>query len=37
MHREAVAPRPGWQKKLEDLGFDYYTLDGKAYWTEQAC
>jgi glutathionylspermidine synthase len=37
MRREAVAPRPGWQNKLEQLGFDYYVMDGKAYWTEQAC
>ena len=37
MRREAVTPRPGWQSKLDQLGFDYYVLDGKAYWTEQAC
>lgn len=37
MRRETIAPRPGWQAKVEQLGFDYYVLDGKAYWTEQAC
>ena len=37
MRREASTPRPGWQQKLEQLGFDYYMLEGKAYWTEQAC
>src|SRR5678816_2699482 len=37
MQREAVPPRPGWQGRLEQLGFDYYIMDGKAYWTEQAC
>ena len=37
MRREASTPRPGWQHKLEQLGFDYYNMDGKAYWTEQAC
>ena len=37
MHREKVSPRSGWQQRLEKLGFDFYTLDGKAYWTEQAC
>ena len=37
MRRESVTPRPGWQGKLEQLGFDYYVLDGKAYWTEHAC
>jgi glutathionylspermidine synthase len=36
MRREQLTPRPGWQKKVEELGFDFYTLDGKAYWTEQA-
>ncbi len=36
MRRDKVAPRPGWQDKVEKLGFDFYTLDGKAYWTEQA-
>jgi len=37
MRREASTPRPGWQQKLEELGFTYYMLEGKAYWTEQAC
>jgi len=37
MRRESVTPRFGWQQKLEQLGFDFYMLDGKAYWTEQAC
>ena len=37
MRRERVTPRPGWQQKVEELGFDFCTLDGKAYWTEQAC
>ena len=32
-----MTPRPGWQRKLDELGFDFYMLDGKAYWTEQAC
>lgn len=37
MRRESVTPRAGWQQKLEKLGFDFYVLDGKAYWTENAC
>ncbi|KAF0104949.1 MAG: putative glutathionylspermidine synthase [Rhodospirillaceae bacterium] len=37
MRRETITPRPGWQSKVEALGFDFYALDGKAYWTEQAC
>jgi len=36
MRRVAVNPRPGWQAKLEEIGFDFHTLDGKLYWTEQA-
>ena len=32
MRREAVTPRPGWQSKLEQLGFDYYVLEGKAVY-----
>ena len=31
MRREASTPRPGWQQKLEQLGFDYYMLEGKTY------
>src|SRR5262249_54906652 len=37
MRREAVAPRPGWQNKPDQLGFGYYILHGKAYGTGQAC
>ena len=37
MRREASVPRSGWQHRLEQIGFDFYNLEGKAYWTEQAC
>jgi glutathionylspermidine synthase len=37
MRRESVAPRAGWQQKLEEIGFDFYVLDGKTYWAENAC
>ncbi len=37
MKRENIQPRPGWQEKLEKIGFDYYLLDGKTYWLENAC
>ncbi|MFZ5781736.1 MAG: glutathionylspermidine synthase family protein [Pseudomonadota bacterium] len=37
MRRQALTPRPGWQRKLEELGFGYHVLEGKPYWTEQAC
>ncbi len=26
--------RRDWQKKLDDLGFHFYTMDGEAYWEE---
>ena len=28
--------RIGWQKKVEDLGFHFYTMDGETYWDESA-
>jgi glutathionylspermidine synthase len=37
MWREAITPRSDWRQKLDDLGFNFYMLEGKAYWTEQAC
>jgi glutathionylspermidine synthase len=36
LEREARAPRPDWQRKVEDLGFHFHTLDG-TYWDEAAC
>ncbi|MBI5091384.1 MAG: glutathionylspermidine synthase family protein [Candidatus Hydrogenedentes bacterium] len=35
MRRVQIAPRPDWEKKVEDLGFLYHSVDG-AYWTETA-
>jgi glutathionylspermidine synthase len=34
MKRTALAPRPDWQKKAEDLGFTFHTMHGQAYWDE---
>ena len=28
--------RRDWQKKLDDLGFHFYTMDGETYWDESA-
>src|SRR6516164_6581295 len=36
MKRERREPRPDWQKKVEDLGFYFHTMDG-VYWDERAC
>ena len=37
MRREKIQPRSGWQERLEKIGFDFYVLDGKTYWNENAC
>jgi glutathionylspermidine synthase len=37
MQRETLSPRPGWQAKVEALGLDFHTSDGRPYWWEAAC
>jgi glutathionylspermidine synthase len=34
MERIALTPRPGWQEKVEALGFHYHTIDAAPYWDE---
>ena len=36
MRREERVPRVDWQRKVEELGFNFHTLDG-VYWDERAC
>lgn len=36
MLREKIKPRPGWEKRLEDLGFTFHSMGG-VYWNESAC
>lgn len=36
MRREQRSPRPGWQAKVEALGFHFHSIDG-VYWDEGAC
>lgn len=36
MERLRLTPRPGWQAKVEALGFDFHTFDGETYWDESA-
>jgi glutathionylspermidine synthase len=36
MQRETLQPRDGWQKRLEEAGCEYHTIDGKPYWRETA-
>ncbi|HVH81889.1 MAG TPA: glutathionylspermidine synthase family protein, partial [Stellaceae bacterium] len=37
MRREVLTPRPDWPAKVEALGLDFHTTDGKPYWWEAAC
>lgn len=37
MQRETLTPRPGWEQKVEALGFDFHTTNGEPYWWEAAC
>jgi glutathionylspermidine synthase len=36
MIRQTHAPRSDWQQQVEQLGFDFHTLDGEIYWDESA-
>jgi glutathionylspermidine synthase len=36
MHRIALDPRPNWQKRVEEHGLHFHTLDGVPYWDESA-
>lgn len=42
MHREVIRPRENWQRKVEDIGFEWHTSTTDAgtplpYWDESAC
>jgi glutathionylspermidine synthase len=37
MERLTVEPRADWRARVEALGFDFHTIDGKTYWDETAC
>lgn len=36
MQRVRIAPRPDWRARAEAIGFRFHTIDGAAYWTEDA-
>jgi glutathionylspermidine synthase len=36
VRRIAIAERTGWRALAEELGFDFHTIDGQAYWDESA-
>ncbi|QIG65901.1 glutathionylspermidine synthase family protein [Ochrobactrum phage vB_OspM_OC] len=35
MERISFGERPDWQKKVEEIGFDFHTFDGERYWDER--
>jgi glutathionylspermidine synthase len=37
MQREACTEREGWRERVEQLGFDFHTIDGEVYWREDVC
>jgi glutathionylspermidine synthase len=37
MRRETLPPRLAWQARVEALGLDFHTTDGRPYWWEAAC
>ncbi|HEX6833088.1 MAG TPA: glutathionylspermidine synthase family protein [Rudaea sp.] len=37
MRREKSVPRADWPARLEELGFDFHTIDGEPYWREDVC
>jgi glutathionylspermidine synthase len=37
MQREKLVARADWPRKVEDLGFNFHTIDGEVYWDERAC
>jgi glutathionylspermidine synthase len=36
MQRGTIAPRTGWQQKVESLGLIWHSVDGQPYWDESA-
>lgn len=36
MQRIAAKPRSDWRARVEAIGFDFHTIDGAAYWVEDA-
>jgi glutathionylspermidine synthase len=36
LERVPLSPRPDWQRKVEEQGFHFHTMDG-VYWDERAC
>ncbi|MGZ5053112.1 MAG: glutathionylspermidine synthase family protein [Methylobacter sp.] len=37
MQRIELTPRADWQRRVDEVGMNYHTLDGEVYWDESAC
>lgn len=37
MYRIAIEERANWKELAQEVGFQFHTLDGEAYWDETAC
>lgn len=37
MQRIPISERPDWRRKAEEYGFNFHTLYGEPYWSEEAC
>ncbi len=37
MQRVTIAERPDWRRKAEEYGFNFHTMYGEPYWSEEAC
>lgn len=37
MWRETCVERDSWRARVEELGFDFHTIDGEPYWREDVC
>jgi glutathionylspermidine synthase len=37
MRREACVERTAWRERVEELGFDFHTIDGEPYWRVDFC
>lgn len=36
MERVTIAPRPDWREKAAEYGFNFHTMHGEPYWSEEA-
>lgn len=37
MERLSITPRENWEQRLAAIGFEFHSIGGQPYWTEDAC